>query len=132
MDELDKLKEKFQESNSKERQYGQEVPSGYFEDLEQKILLGSTQKKTQKVTPIKSSVMRNIWRVGSVAAAVMLVFVGVNHFMKDQSQEVYSEIIDTDFETEYFIETEDLYTEDLLEMEGIDEVLSELEEQLKN
>jgi hypothetical protein len=132
MDELDRIKKHFKESNTRNEQFGQSVPENYFEELEDKILLGLTQKENEvKSTIKKKTLYTRIVKFSAVAAAVTILFLGVNYF-NEAPEDTFAELIEGDIETEYFLENEDLFTEDFLELEGIDEVLDELEQQLNN
>lgn len=136
MDDLDKIKELLKSDNSRHKQYGQSVEPGYFDELEKKINLGLTQKKSEENTEQakRKPLYISLIKYGSVAAAVALLFVGLNLFNNPESEtfvdnsntEITDEIIDAD----YILESEDIYTEDFADIDGIDAILDELEAQL--
>ncbi len=132
MKELNELKELLTSQNTKHKQYGQAVQEGYFEQLEEKIILGSSPKNNnQQHTSKNKSLYISLAKYASIAAAVLLLFFGVSVLTQEQD-DTYVDLSNDTFDSEYLLENEDIYTEDLLEIEGIDEVLDELEQQLLN
>lgn len=129
MDELDNIKKLLKESNTRNKQYGQSVPENYFENLEENILSTYNQSEITSEYKGRRTLLSRIIKISSIAAAVAILFLSLNYFYEAPTDS-FVELVDSDIETEYFLESENLYTEDFLELEGIDEVLDELEEQL--
>ena len=132
MDDLDKLKDLLKSENTRNQQYGQSVEPGYFDELEKKIILGSTQNQTTaKEKSSRKALYMKLVKYSSIAAAIALLFVGFNFFNTNQV-DTYAQNSNAEMNVDYLLETEDIYIEDFTEMEGIDEILDELEQQLKN
>ena len=132
MDDLDKLKDILRSSNTKNKQYSQEVEPGYFDKLEEKILLGSTQKNIEEEPKKnKKSLYIRLVKYSTVAAAVALLIFGINFYKKD-TEVTYADNTTLQYNTDYLLETGDIYIEDFTEIEGIDEILDELEQQIND
>ena len=132
MDDLDKLKDILRSSNTKNNQYSQEVEPGYFDKLEEKILLGSTQKNIEEEPKKnKKSLYIRLVKYSTVAAAVALLIFGINFYKKD-TEVTYADNTTLQYNTDYLLETGDIYIEDFTEIEGIDEILDELEQQIND
>lgn len=132
MEDLDKLKDLFRSENTRNKQYGQAVETDYFDALEEKILLGSTQNEnTDKTNKNRKSLYIRLAKYSSVAAAVALLIYGIS-FLSGTPDEVLVDNSTVEYTTDYLLETEDIYIEDFTEIEGIDEILDELEQQLND
>lgn len=133
MDELDKLKQEQQEKNDSNSQYGQFVPSSYFENLESRILSQVIDFEKEPIAEVQSK--RKIYtllRYGGVAAALLILFLGISKFDSESIETAeYAEVSELE-QVDYLLKSEEFYAEDLLEIDGIDEVLTELEQQLND
>ncbi len=133
MDELEKLRQEQQEKNDRNSQYGQSVPSSYFENLERRILNQVANLETEPIIEVKSK--RKIYtllRYGSAAAALLILFLGISKFHTESIETPEYALLNEMEQVDYLLKSEEFYAEDLLEIDGIDEVLSELEQQLNN
>jgi len=132
MDEFDNLREKAKVHNTATQQFGQTVADSYFDELEGKIFKEVSKKEEQKASENSNSRRLMIWRLGAVAPAVLIIFFGLSQISNTKIDKVeYSEVNLLE-NVDYYLETNELYTEDLLDIEGIDDVLSEIEEELNN
>ena len=132
MKSLDDIKKHISESDiPAKRHAGFEVPDNYFQNLSDSILAKATEEEiivTRKI---------NWYRYSAVAASISILLVCIFLLNRNTDSGVDTmAMTDLTPEESYdFILAEDLddiSTEDILDLENIDEILEELEEELRH
>lgn len=131
MEPLDYIKKKFDHSNETNKSHtGYDVPVDYFKSLESKIL-AQTVEKVAVDRPVRRLAIP--WKFAAIAASLAIVVWSVAFLNSEDILAEQFSMNEMSQEDSYNLLMEDemdLELEDLLEMEGIDEILDELEQEL--
>ncbi len=134
MKSLEDIKKHINKSDKQSKRHaGFEVPDGYFDALKEELLA-----KAKEETPTITRKI-NWFRVSAAAASVCVLiaclFLLINNSGGDNANGSLA-MSDLSIEESYdFIlaqDLEDISTDDILDLENIDEILDELEEELAN
>jgi len=132
MGKLEDLKKHLEKDNKAvEQEYGFKVPDGYFETLSERIT--AQVSENQQITRIIP------WtKIMTMAASICLVLSAAVWMMKPNADPGNLQVAMNDVSSEesmkYLLESEvdNISTDDMLELDNIDEILSELEEEYLN
>lgn len=130
MDSLDKLLEDLKKQDQVGKtSFGFKVPDGYFEQLTEDILAKTETKAQPKVQVF------NLWKYASIAAAFLAIL--SIFLLKTSSEEVmtktelFSELSQKE-SLDYLINNQiEISTDELLELENIDEIIDDLKNDLE-
>lgn len=130
MEPLDNIKKKFSQIDETNKSHsGYDVPGDYFQSLEAKILAQTVDKESE-VRSIRRITIP--WKFAAIAASLALVIWSISFLNNGDTIDQYS-MLDMSQEDSYELlmgDEIDMDTEDFLELEGIDEILDELEQEL--
>lgn len=124
MKSIDKLTEHAKKHDSASRSTGFTVPEGYFENLQSSIM---------EQIPDKKPISKFTKWIPAIAAGICLMIAAVFVFQNNQTENKSLALhkVSSEESVEYLLENkEDISTEELLEIDNIDNVLDVLEKEI--